>query len=239
MVCFDPLDGSSNIDCLASIGTIFAIYRKVSSPPGLSAFPREVSGRFLAWEPRVCRSDLSPHEAERPEGASGSPLRPVAAGGTGATVRPAAGGHRRALFKTRKGHRRQARSGLRGQASPLGLQSDRIPSTAAWTAHCSNPPRRPPGSAVRSLAGVAGFSAQRLPRPNRCQPGLGPGRGAGLCGQRRFRAPGRCGRSWPLGWAVQGLLLSFWRLPALPGLWLLCPQSQPSRDQPFSLLWSL
>lgn len=29
MVCFDPLDGSSNIDCLASIGTIFAIYRKV------------------------------------------------------------------------------------------------------------------------------------------------------------------------------------------------------------------
>ncbi|MEE6511156.1 hypothetical protein FKM82_017615 [Ascaphus truei] len=30
IVCFDPLDGSSNIDCLASIGTIFAIYRKVS-----------------------------------------------------------------------------------------------------------------------------------------------------------------------------------------------------------------
>lgn len=29
VVCFDPLDGSSNIDCLASIGTIFAIYRKV------------------------------------------------------------------------------------------------------------------------------------------------------------------------------------------------------------------
>lgn len=29
MVCFDPLDGSSNIDCLASIGTIFAVYRKV------------------------------------------------------------------------------------------------------------------------------------------------------------------------------------------------------------------
>lgn len=28
IVCFDPLDGSSNIDCLASIGTIFAIYRK-------------------------------------------------------------------------------------------------------------------------------------------------------------------------------------------------------------------
>ncbi|KAG2466942.1 fructose-1,6-bisphosphatase 1-like [Polypterus senegalus] len=30
VVCFDPLDGSSNIDCLASIGSIFAIYRKTS-----------------------------------------------------------------------------------------------------------------------------------------------------------------------------------------------------------------
>ncbi|KAG8447671.1 hypothetical protein GDO86_014978 [Hymenochirus boettgeri] len=30
VVCFDPLDGSSNIDCLASIGTIFAVYRKTS-----------------------------------------------------------------------------------------------------------------------------------------------------------------------------------------------------------------
>ncbi|KAM9743382.1 fructose-1,6-bisphosphatase isozyme 2 [Menidia menidia] len=30
VVCFDPLDGSSNIDCLASIGTIFAIYKRVS-----------------------------------------------------------------------------------------------------------------------------------------------------------------------------------------------------------------
>ncbi|KAL4701096.1 hypothetical protein H8959_015100 [Pygathrix nigripes] len=33
VVCFDPLDGSSNIDCLASIGTIFAIYRKDGSAP--------------------------------------------------------------------------------------------------------------------------------------------------------------------------------------------------------------
>ncbi|XP_078070536.1 fructose-1,6-bisphosphatase 1-like [Mustelus asterias] len=31
IVCFDPLDGSSNIDCLVSIGTIFAIYKKTSS----------------------------------------------------------------------------------------------------------------------------------------------------------------------------------------------------------------
>uniref|UniRef100_W5KYA1 Fructose-1,6-bisphosphatase 1 n=1 Tax=Astyanax mexicanus TaxID=7994 RepID=W5KYA1_ASTMX len=28
VVCFDPLDGSSNIDCLAPIGTIFAIYKR-------------------------------------------------------------------------------------------------------------------------------------------------------------------------------------------------------------------
>jgi len=27
IVCFDPLDGSSNIDCLVSIGSIFGIYR--------------------------------------------------------------------------------------------------------------------------------------------------------------------------------------------------------------------
>lgn len=27
IVCFDPLDGSSNIDCLVSIGSIFSIYR--------------------------------------------------------------------------------------------------------------------------------------------------------------------------------------------------------------------
>lgn len=33
IVCFDPLDGSSNIDCLVSIGSIFAIYRKQSSGP--------------------------------------------------------------------------------------------------------------------------------------------------------------------------------------------------------------
>ncbi|XP_036454843.1 fructose-1,6-bisphosphatase isozyme 2 isoform X1 [Colossoma macropomum] len=29
IVCFDPLDGSSNIDCLAPIGTIFAIYKRI------------------------------------------------------------------------------------------------------------------------------------------------------------------------------------------------------------------
>ncbi|XP_028165482.1 fructose-1,6-bisphosphatase 1 [Ostrinia furnacalis] len=30
VVCFDPLDGSSNIDCLVSVGSIFAIYKKKS-----------------------------------------------------------------------------------------------------------------------------------------------------------------------------------------------------------------
>uniref|UniRef100_A0A2L2XW17 Fructose-1,6-bisphosphatase isozyme 2 n=1 Tax=Parasteatoda tepidariorum TaxID=114398 RepID=A0A2L2XW17_PARTP len=33
IVCFDPLDGSSNIDCLVSIGSIFAIYRRDSNDP--------------------------------------------------------------------------------------------------------------------------------------------------------------------------------------------------------------
>ena len=35
IVTFDPLDGSSNIDCLVSIGTIFAIFKK--QHPGLLA----------------------------------------------------------------------------------------------------------------------------------------------------------------------------------------------------------
>ncbi|XP_058808323.1 fructose-1,6-bisphosphatase 1 [Phymastichus coffea] len=35
IVCFDPLDGSSNIDCLVSVGSIFGIYKKLddSKPP--------------------------------------------------------------------------------------------------------------------------------------------------------------------------------------------------------------
>ena len=33
IVCFDPLDGSSNIDCLVSIGSIFAIFRKLDDGP--------------------------------------------------------------------------------------------------------------------------------------------------------------------------------------------------------------
>jgi fructose-1,6-bisphosphatase I len=30
VVCFDPLDGSTNIDCLASIGSIFAVYKRTT-----------------------------------------------------------------------------------------------------------------------------------------------------------------------------------------------------------------
>jgi fructose-1,6-bisphosphatase I len=37
IVCFDPLDGSSNIDCLVSIGTIFAIYKKTTDGPATVA----------------------------------------------------------------------------------------------------------------------------------------------------------------------------------------------------------
>jgi fructose-1,6-bisphosphatase I len=33
VVCFDPLDGSSNIDCQVSIGTIFSIWRRLSDDP--------------------------------------------------------------------------------------------------------------------------------------------------------------------------------------------------------------
>ena len=30
VVCFDPLDGSNNIDCLATVGSIYAIYRRTT-----------------------------------------------------------------------------------------------------------------------------------------------------------------------------------------------------------------
>ena len=33
IVTFDPLDGSSNIDCLVSIGSIFAIFKKPHEGP--------------------------------------------------------------------------------------------------------------------------------------------------------------------------------------------------------------
>ncbi|CAG0901063.1 unnamed protein product [Cyprideis torosa] len=36
VVCFDPLDGSSNIDCLVSIGSIFGIWKKPDAEEGLA-----------------------------------------------------------------------------------------------------------------------------------------------------------------------------------------------------------
>ena len=40
-VCFDPLDGSSNIDCNVSTGTIFSIYKKKSTGTrGLHRLPK-------------------------------------------------------------------------------------------------------------------------------------------------------------------------------------------------------
>lgn len=39
VIAFDPLDGSSNIDCNVSTGTIFAIYRKISTGP---VSPRDI-----------------------------------------------------------------------------------------------------------------------------------------------------------------------------------------------------
>ncbi|XP_015790657.1 fructose-1,6-bisphosphatase 1 isoform X1 [Tetranychus urticae] len=46
IVTFDPLDGSSNIDCLVSIGSIFAIYRKVN-PGEPTEADALVSGRNI------------------------------------------------------------------------------------------------------------------------------------------------------------------------------------------------
>lgn len=43
IVAFDPLDGSSNIDCLASIGSIFAVYRQEPD----NEKPELVSGRSI------------------------------------------------------------------------------------------------------------------------------------------------------------------------------------------------
>ena len=42
MVCFDPLDGSSNIDCLVSVGSIFAIYKKSSKPAAAPALESHI-----------------------------------------------------------------------------------------------------------------------------------------------------------------------------------------------------
>merc|ERR1712168_336716 len=65
VVCFDPLDGSSNIDCLVSIGSIFAIYKRESTAPdanmvvlstghGVNGFQLDPSiGEFILTEPNI------------------------------------------------------------------------------------------------------------------------------------------------------------------------------------------
>merc|ERR1712168_475668 len=47
IVTFDPLDGSSNIDCLVSIGSIFAIFKKPSETEPLSPGDALQSGRQI------------------------------------------------------------------------------------------------------------------------------------------------------------------------------------------------
>jgi len=47
IVTFDPLDGSSNIDCLVSIGSIFAIFKKPSDDQPLSPGDALQSGRQI------------------------------------------------------------------------------------------------------------------------------------------------------------------------------------------------
>jgi len=51
VVCFDPLDGSNNIECLASIGSIFAVYKRKTKlgfePPDVNRDVLNRSGRDL------------------------------------------------------------------------------------------------------------------------------------------------------------------------------------------------
>lgn len=68
-MCFDPLDGSSNIDCLAPIGTIFAIYKKVrqQSTHGVIYL---VKAKFvgyvnlLSFFPRFCKWSTEPEKVK-------------------------------------------------------------------------------------------------------------------------------------------------------------------------------
>jgi fructose-1,6-bisphosphatase I len=55
VVLFDPLDGSSNIDVNVSVGTIFAIYRRISDPSG----PVELSDFLQPGEALVAAGYVS------------------------------------------------------------------------------------------------------------------------------------------------------------------------------------
>ncbi|OAD56620.1 Fructose-1,6-bisphosphatase 1 [Eufriesea mexicana] len=47
IVCFDPLDGSSNIDCLVSVGSIFGIYKKPNESKELTVASAFQPGKNL------------------------------------------------------------------------------------------------------------------------------------------------------------------------------------------------
>ncbi|XP_053970865.1 fructose-1,6-bisphosphatase 1 [Hylaeus volcanicus] len=47
IICFDPLDGSSNIDCLVSVGSIFGIYKKPDESKGPMAADALQPGKNL------------------------------------------------------------------------------------------------------------------------------------------------------------------------------------------------
>lgn len=80
VVVFDPLDGSSNIDCGVSIGTIFGIYRKSSGEPGEGGAAGAGAAAAAAPASAPASSSSAPASAAAAEGA----LRPgrdlVAAG---------------------------------------------------------------------------------------------------------------------------------------------------------------
>ena len=61
VVTFDPLDGSSNIDCLVSIGSIFGIWLKVHQTPTLCydfVFYLLVLRPLQQCDGPACESDL-------------------------------------------------------------------------------------------------------------------------------------------------------------------------------------
>lgn len=48
IVTFDPLDGSSNIDCLVSIGTIFGVFKKTTDGPPTAADAMQPGNKLVA-----------------------------------------------------------------------------------------------------------------------------------------------------------------------------------------------
>ena len=60
-VVFDPLDGSSNIDCGVSIGTIYGIYKKEKTEGAIcQQCPQSLSRPLHVQDQPLCRHSLSP-----------------------------------------------------------------------------------------------------------------------------------------------------------------------------------